>query len=154
MCWPFSLRDNTCPQPILKGDRLFNPTWDPNRQRHIAIAGIADLGGDSTDSSEDLRRLLARQKVVIDAYIDTNPKAKEPTLVGKGVTVGTDYLIIGDGLDPTRAGEKEYSAKFKGIITKLQDEAKNNGVAIISLRRYLDMIGYQPPKIITTGRDR
>src|SRR5262249_23584964 len=47
--------------PILKGDRLFNATWDPNRKKHVAIAGLADLGGDGTDSSEDFRRLMKRQ---------------------------------------------------------------------------------------------
>ena len=144
-------------EPILKGDRLFNPTWDPNRQRHVAIAGLADLGGDSSDSSDDLRRLLVRQKVVLDAYIDTNTKDKNPTLVGKGVTVNTDYLIIGEGLEAVRDGrskEKLYATEFTRLSDKLKEDAKSNGVAIISLRRYLDMIGYQPPKIITTGRDR
>src|SRR5690606_9524920 len=28
--------------PILKGDKLFNPTWDPSRKKHVAIAGLAD----------------------------------------------------------------------------------------------------------------
>ena len=141
-------------EPILKGDRLFNPTWDPNRQRRVAIAGIADLGGDTADSSDDLRRLLSRQKVVLDAYIDTNLKDKKPTLVGKGITVNTDYLILGEGLEAVRdtraADNKPYADEFKRLVEKLPADAKNNGVAIISLRRYLDMIGYQPPKIITT----
>jgi hypothetical protein len=143
--------------PILKGDRLFNPTWDPNRQRRVAIVGIADLGGDGSDSSDDLRRLLARQKVTLDAYIDTKKEEKKPKLVGKGVSVNTDYLIIGEGLEGSRdprAKEKEYAAEFTRISEKLREDAKNNGVAIISLRRYLDMIGYQPPKIVNIGGNR
>ena len=143
--------------PILKGDRLFNPTWDPNRRRHVAIAGLADLGGDAADSSEDLRRLLARQKVSLDAYVDTNLKDKKPTLVGKGVAVTTDYLIIGGSLESVRddrSKDKVYVAEYNRLIDKLREEAKNNGVAVISLQRYLDMIGYQPPKIITSGQPR
>ncbi len=139
--------------PILKGDRLFNPTWDPNRQRRVAIAGIADLGGDTADSSDDFRRLLSRQKVILDAYVDTNQKDKKPTLVGKGVTINTDYLIIGEGLESvgdSRYKEKPYADEFTRLLGKLKEDAKNNGVPVISLRRYLDMIGYQPPKIITT----
>jgi len=142
--------------PILKGDLLFNPTWDPNRQRHVAIAGIADLGGDASDSSDELRRLLSRQKVTLDAYVDTNPKEKKPILVGKGVTVNTDYLIVGEGLEGVRddrSKDKVYSAEFTKLVDKLKEDAKNNGVAIISLRRYLDMIGYQPPKIVTSGQN-
>jgi len=138
--------------PIVKGDRLFNPTWDPNRQHRVAIAGLADLGGDGNDNSDDLRRLLSRQKVTLDAYIDTNPKEKKPTIVGKGITVNTDYLILGEGLDgvrDSRAKDKPYADEFSKLIERLKDAAKNNGVAVISLRRYLDMIGYQPPRVIS-----
>jgi chemotaxis protein histidine kinase CheA len=137
--------------PIVKGDRLFNPTWDPNRQRRVAIAGIADLGGDGVDNSDDLRRLLSRQKVTLDAYIDTKDD-KAPKLVGKGVSVNTDYLVLGEGLENARGGksfDKKYALEYKALIQKLKDEAKNNGVTIISLQRYLDMIGYQPPKIVS-----
>jgi hypothetical protein len=142
--------------PILKGDRLFNPTWDPNRQRHVAIAGLADLGGDGSDNSDDLRRLLARQKVTLDAYIDTKDE-KMPKIVGKGVSVNTDYLVVGEGLDAFRGSKaysKEYLLKFKLLSDELKAKAANNGVAVISLRRYLDMIGYQPPKIVNLRGNR
>ena len=142
--------------PILKGDRLFNPTWDPNRLRHVALAGIADLGGDGSDSSDELRRLLSRQKVALDAYIDTKDD-KNPKIVGKGVSVNTDYLVVGEGLDGFRGAktyDKEYIAKFKRLSDELKAKAANDGVAIISLRRYLDMIGYQPPKIVNLGGNR
>ena len=141
--------------PIVKGDRLFNPTWDPNRHRRVAIAGVADLGGDGGDNSDDLRRLLTRQKVALDAYIDIKDD-KTPKLVGKGVSVNTDYLVLGEGLNSLRGGkrfEADYVLKYTAHVEKLKADAKNNGVAIISLQRYLDMIGYQPPKIVS-GQNR
>src|SRR4029078_100105 len=62
----------------VKGDRLFNATWDPNRRKHVAIAGLADMGGEGVDSSADFIRFLKRQGVIVDAYIDTkNPKQPE-----------------------------------------------------------------------------
>jgi hypothetical protein len=141
--------------PIVKGDRLFNPTWDPNRQRRVAIAGIADLGGDGNDNSDDLRRLLARQKVSLDAYIDTKDE-KAPKIVGKGISVNTDYLVLGEGLELNRgvkSFDKDYVLKYKRLTDELKEKAATNGVAVISLKRYLDMIGYQPPKIVS-GQNR
>jgi hypothetical protein len=139
--------------PILKGDKLFNPTWDPSRKRHIAIAGIADLGGDGTDNTEDFRRLMQRQNVVLDAYIDTKDE-KAPKLVGKGVGVNTDYLILADTLESVRhprSLDKGYVQAFDRMREDLKQKAISNGVTVITLRRYLDMIGYQSPKVVSSG---
>src|SRR5439155_26441927 len=65
--------------PIVVGDHLFNPTWSPGAPKRVAIAGLADLGGEGTYSSADFRRLLARQGVIVDAYINTKDE-KEPRL--------------------------------------------------------------------------
>ena len=92
-----------------------------------------------------------------DVLVDTKKEEKKPKLVGKGVSVNTDYLIIGqslDGVRDPRGNDKEYVAEFNRLSDKLKEDAKNNGVAVISLPRYLDMIGYQPPKIVNSGRSR
>jgi hypothetical protein len=139
--------------PILKGDRLFNPTWDPSRKKRVAIAGLADLGGDGSDNTEDLRRLLRRQNVEIDAWIDIKDD-KAPKIEGKGITVNTDFLILGDSLDALnhpKAREKGYKEAFDKHIRELKDKATTNGVPVIALRKYLDMIGYQAPRLTTTS---
>ncbi|MFO0877837.1 MAG: hypothetical protein U0840_10825 [Gemmataceae bacterium] len=135
--------------PILKGDRLFNPTWDPTRKKHVAIAGMADIGGDGSFNTEDLRRLLAKQNVEIDAFIDTKDE-KTPKIGGSGITVNTDYLILADPLDGVnhpRSRDKAYTAAFDKLMREMRDKAAANGVHVIGLRRYLEMIGYRAPKI-------
>jgi len=137
--------------PILKGDRLFNPTWDPSRRKHVAIAGLVDMGGEGLDSSEDFRRLLARQNVAVDAYIDT--KAKTPQLKG-GITTKTDYLVLGDSLEAVKhdkARDNDFVKDYNKMVNDLKEKARSSGVVIISLRRYLDMIGYQPPRVTSTS---
>src|SRR5205823_3658811 len=94
--------------PIVAGDHLFNPTWSPGAPKRVAIAGLADMGGEGTDSSADFRRLLARQGVVVDAYVDTKD-GKEPRVLRGGrsddkeakgeITTKTTYLIVADGFD-------------------------------------------------------
>jgi hypothetical protein len=139
--------------PIVKGDRLFNPTWDPGNPRRVAIAGLADMGGDGLDSSEDLRRLLKRQNVAVDAYIDTKTDKQPEVKNDKGekgdITNKTEYLILADGLDAVKhdkARDKEYSARFDKLVNEMKEKAKANGATVIQLRRYLEMIGYKPPK--------
>ena len=92
--------------PILKGDRLFNPTWDPNKKRRIALAGIADLGGDGADNTEDFRRLLKRQNVDLDAYIDT--KDDNGMVHNYRVEMGPPYALVRGGWkrDTIKIGDK------------------------------------------------
>ena len=37
-------------------------------------------------------------------------------------------------------------------MAELQEKAKSNGVTVISLQRYLDLIGYKPPRAISSVR--
>jgi len=144
--------------PIVAGDHLFNPTWSPGAPKRVAIAGLADLGGEGTDSSADLRRLLKRQGVAIDAYVSTKDDKAPEVLNEKGdkgeVTAKTAYLIVADGLEviPRHPKKKDadYNAKFNALVSDMTEKARANGVAVISLQRYLDMIGYKPPKVITS----
>src|SRR5262249_19972130 len=141
-----TLWKNYSPDPILKGDKLFNPTWDPDRKKHVAVAGFIDLVGDGKDGLEDFRRMLARQGAVVDAYVDL----KDGSVQGKGITSNTESLILGDGLDQTRddrSRDKELVAKVDRSIQALKKKAPDSGVAVISLRRYLEMTGYRAPRV-------
>lgn len=151
--------------PIVKGDRLFNPTWDPARKKRVALAGLADLG-DGTDGTEDLKRLLARQSVLIDAYVDTTDEKAPRTIAGQKkdgkdvpgeVTSNTDYLILADNMDQVRhprANNAAYKKAFDDQVKKLKEQAQANGVPVIALRKYLDMIGYRPSKVTESGTGR
>src|SRR5262249_6772937 len=135
--------------PVLKGDLLFNPAWSPNMRQHVAIAGTVDLTGEGHDDLQELIRTLERQNVIVDAYLDT----KELTVKGKGLTRQPDYLNLGEAPDVGNSGiVKEDDPKAKrrteilATMTKMQEEATRNGVAIISLRKFLAMSGYRAPR--------
>jgi len=139
--------------PIVRGDRLFNPTWDPTRRKQVAIAGFTDIGTEGADNNEDLRRLLTCNRVDVVAYIDTKD-LKEPAIKGPGISTRTDFLILGDGLEGSnhpKARDKAYAQAFDRKIRELKDKAATNGVTLIPLRRYLDMIGYRAPRVSLPG---
>jgi len=130
--------------PILPGDVLYNPTWNPTLKKHVAIAGIIDLTGDGRDSLPEFMRTLERQNVVVDAYLDP----KDLSVKGRGLSVQTDYLIVGSGLEfltDSRDKNAEYLKKLEKGITDMRKEAERNGVRVIGLGKYLDLIGYRLP---------
>jgi hypothetical protein len=129
--------------PVAKGDVLYNAVWSPGLKKHVAVAGIVDLGGEGRNSMAEFIRHLERQNVVVDAYLD--PVDLTPR--GPGITVQTDYLILGGGVEllPEAAQREGYAKKLQEGIDALRQQAKNSGVKEVNLRQYLDQIGYRLP---------
>jgi hypothetical protein len=130
--------------PILPGDVLYNPTFSPDKKKHVAIAGLIDLDADGRDDLNDFLRILQRQNVAVDAYLDP----KDGSIKGPGITVNTDYLIIGEGTDLAQLAsrDKETRDKLTQSMAEIQRRAKENGVQLIGLRKYLDLIGFRVPR--------
>jgi len=145
-----SIRDET-KDPILKGDYLFRAKWDPSRRSRVAIAGLVDLDDDHTDRTEQFVRLLKRQNVDIDAMVNARDD-KAPKLEGTGITNRTDYLVIADSLDDVnhpKARDRAYKDAYEALLKQLREKASANAVPVISLKKYRDMIGYRPARVLT-----
>jgi hypothetical protein len=141
----FALRDPNR-DPVVKGDVLYNPTWDPQLKRHVALAGVMDLTGSGHDSFDELKRYLERNNVEIDAYLDP----KDLTIKGKGITPQTDYLILGGGQEiaqENRASrEKDRVERRDKAMQQLREQAQQSGVKVVALSHYLEMVGYRLPR--------
>jgi flagellar hook-basal body complex protein FliE len=127
--------------PIVTNDVIYNPSWNPNIKKHVAIAGIIDLTGDGRDSLQEFIRTLERQNIVVDAYLDP----KDGTMKGK-ITYETDYLILGG--TTSRPDSPQIGESDKRIAEgrkQMEEEAKKYGVPVKSLLNYLEMIGYTLP---------
>jgi hypothetical protein len=132
--------------PIMTGDLLINPAWSPTQREHVALAGLIDLTGDGNDYSEEFMRNLRQQGVVIDAYLDL----KDLTLKGDGITLKTDYLIVGEQpeIDPTKtSGRKiERDKEIYDKIAALTNDANRLGVSVVPFRRFVQLTGYRLPR--------
>ena len=120
--------------PILPGDYLYNPIFHPGGEQHVVIAGPIHMHGTKGDDLEEFERLLQRQNVVVDGYVDP----QDGSIKGR-LTVATDYLVLGD------VGSVKEGAPDLDSIKKLQDQARSNGVRIVSAREFLDLMGYRTP---------
>jgi hypothetical protein len=119
--------------PILEGDYLYNPVFHPGAPQHIVIAGLVDMHGvKGQDDRQEFERLLQRQNAVVDGYVDLT----DASIKGKLSSV-TDILILGD-----ETGAKPEVAVS---IKQLKDQARSNGVRIVSARDFLESIGYRKP---------
>jgi hypothetical protein len=119
--------------PILEGDFLYNPVFHPGAPQHIVIAGLIDMHGvKGQDDMQEFERLLQRQNAVVDGHVDLT----DASIKGKLSSV-TDLLILGD----ETGAKPEVTASIK----QLKDEARSNGVRIVSARDFLESIGYRRP---------
>jgi predicted nucleic acid-binding Zn-ribbon protein len=127
--------------PIIERDVIYNPGWDPNLKKHVAISGIVDLTGDGRDDLPEFIRSLERQNVVVDAYQDP----KDGKVKGQ-MTYRTEFLIIGDLPESSTVGNPSEAVKnARSSRDFMQNEAKKYGVRTVSLLHYLDMTGFRRP---------
>ncbi len=136
---------NRARDPIMEDDVLFNPVWDPNLKRHVAIAGLVDLTGEGRDGLQEFMRNLERMGVVVDAWTDRNALDKPK---GKGISYQTDYLILADGIDylPETANTQNLRKEIGDRILEMKKVAEEHGVQVLGFRQYLDKIGYRLPR--------
>lgn len=128
-------------QSVTKNDVVYNAAWHPSIQRHVAVAGIVDLNGDNKNAMPDFLRLLEKQNLVVDAYIDLH----DFEIRGK-VTVNTDYLIIGGGAEMLAEGiNPKVGEKLNAKMDELREQARKNGVEKMNVKRFIDVIGYRLP---------
>ena len=101
--------------------------------------------------------LYARVRVegiVIDAYLDLS----DLSVKGEGVTLKTDYLILGEApLDKVSASTNVNDPRFQRkkdiaeALEKMRLEANKLGVAVVPLRRFAVQTGYRLPKGVGVG---
>lgn len=131
--------------PILVGDVLYNPSWDPQQKKHVALAGFMDVTGDGRNGVLEFKRNLERQNIIVDAWLD--PKDFSPK--GKGMTVRTDFLVVSEYQDFGQTGRgmgAEEQKNLNAAIQKMKEQASKNGVTVVRLSKYLEMIGYRVPR--------
>ncbi len=136
--------------PIYKGDYAYNTIWDPNRRIRVALVGDFDLDGDGTDDVQAFMNVLRSQGADIDLYLD---KAANYQPRGK-LSFATDLVVVG-GVNPiTTLGAIDQRLEGKGTeliknAEKLQKEALEKGVEILTLPRFLNRIGFSSARSLS-----
>ncbi|OYV83049.1 MAG: hypothetical protein B7Z73_16485 [Planctomycetia bacterium 21-64-5] len=118
--------------PMVEGDKIFTPLWHPGRSEGFAIIGGIDLDNDGSDDREMVKDLIHMSGGTVDA--EDAPDGKQ---LGK-ITQNTRYIIQGQAPDDSNVLGKAY--------TKLQKDALQVGVRLISVPKFLDQVGWKNQK--------
>ena len=146
-------------QPIAKGDPIFTPMWSPGRSLTFSFVGLIDLDGDGLSDRQKLHEIVAGANAGIDNEVDDEGKRirymKFPNDFidfGEGVPgidVNTKFLVIGEIPDIALAAKDEDKDRITRILKHrktLGDEAREQGVRVVSLNDFLAWIGYVPQR--------
>ena len=117
--------------PILPGDQIFSPAWRPGTQVHFALAGLLDVNGDKRGDRELVRNLILSNGAEIDAEVTETGES-----IGE-ITPATRYLVRGTA-PVERSDPKALSA-----WTKINQDAQQLGVEVITLDKLLSWMGYK-----------
>jgi hypothetical protein len=123
--------------PILPGDQIHSPAWQPGTRIHFALAGFFDVNGDGTSDREIIRNMVASVGGIIDAEVHD-----DGSKTGR-ITANTRYVIKAN---PDKlGGAKGYN--------DLMREIQFHDVEQISLESFLNYVGWkQETYWVTLGR--
>lgn len=116
--------------PIVPGDQIYTPLWQPGRQEHFALAGFVDLDGDDLSDRHVLRDMITMSGGVLDAELDDEGKFQGQ------MTIDTRYLILGP--------KREDAAEAK--IGEVEAKARDLGIEVITLAHFLERSGWKDTK--------
>ena len=115
--------------PILPGDHILSPTWDPGYRVPIAIAGFIDLDGDGKSDRIRFEGLVRQNGGMIVASHDEDGKRRGE------IDSNTRFIVTGvnTGTNP----------KVNEAFSYYRKQAKEYNVEEMSVRRFLNMMGVQ-----------
>jgi len=112
--------------PIVPGDKIHSPLWNPGRAERFALAGFMDVDGDDQSDRGMIRDLISMAGGTIDAELDDTGKEEGE------ITLDTRYLVIGESKD---------NVEVK--VGQLKAQAEQLGVEVLSLEKFLEHIGWK-----------
>jgi hypothetical protein len=119
-------------KPILAGDKVINPVWDPGYSVPIALAGVFDIDRDGIDDSERLIQMIKQNGGNVVAAHDA-----EGNVVGE-LNSATRYMVVGDS--PV-VGKTENAEKISRSMRTLLDQSKQFQIQEIDVRKLLNWMG-------------
>lgn len=129
-------------EPITSGDWVSSAIWDAGQVHQVAIAGPVDIDSDGTDDFPALSRWLTNSGVQVAAYIDQNGDAQ-----GQPIDADIRFLVTTKLPDLTAAkteSQRLLAQRTLASFTTMRRAADLYGVQIITLKDFLDKVGYKP----------
>jgi hypothetical protein len=118
--------------PIMKGDKIYSPSFRKGQKTRFALAGLIDIDKDGKSDQTKVKALISLNGGMVDAEL-----LEDGSVAGK-MTGDTRYLVKGD-----RPTDKTNQKLIEGF-TAMTGEATRLGIESISVDTLLDRMGYVP----------
>jgi len=122
--------------PLMKEDKIMNPSFRAGKPERFAVAGFIDLDGDGQSDLNRLLTLISNNGGIVDAMIDDEGK-----MTGV-ITPATKIMVLGD-----RPTETVKSPDALKSFTRMMKDATDAKVNTMTLADFVKYMGYQ-------GRER
>ena len=124
--------------PVLPDDLIYSNTWGlGGRKKQYALLGRLDIDGNGSDDRELVKSLIVQNGGEIVEELGPNGQLLRS---GEGITIATDYLVIGDlpSLESTDTSGINLGLKQK--YADMESRAKYFGVESRSLAKVMGML--------------
>jgi hypothetical protein len=138
------LIDNDIYRPMAPGDPIYTPLWSPGRTETFAIVGFIDVDGDGKSDRALLNEFVATTGARFSVQIDDEGNRLPDE--NATITEQTKFFVVADLPDPSTtsdANEKKLYGQILAEHSKLEKEARQQGVRKVSLGDFLAYIGYK-----------
>jgi hypothetical protein len=134
--------------PIMPGDKIYNPVWTRGQRKHFALIGFMDIHGDGKADMEAVRNLITLNGGVVD--YELNDKGEQRG----SFTVNTQYLVKGEPPNLTSGIADKKFEDFAREYGKALKAAEKYGIESIPLSELLQRMGWKQPVAVTRAGGR
>ncbi len=132
--------DDAVTDPIISGDLIYSPIWQPGQPVRFALAGLLDVDRDGVDDRDLIRNLISLNGGKVDADLSASGQRSGQ------LSIETRYLVLGKVESRNEAATR--------ALRDLRQEAKTFGATEVPLERFLADMGYQSVgRTLTAGPD-
>ena len=124
--------------PVLPGDVIHTPLWEPGRQKHFAVSGVIDVDRDGKSDLDLLLTLIRTNGGVVDSWQGQDGKRYMAPGRTTPIDAETDYLILG------AAPDESAQRPWRDVHSAFGFDAKQWAVKTLRLDEFLNQIGYRP----------
>ena len=137
--------------PIVNGDAIYSPTWHRRAGEAFSLIGVMDIDGDGTADLDRLEQLVAFAGGEIDNLVDEKGTLRVHGAVPRDgkpqVTELTKFVVVGEIPEVIVDEDPQTVDRIQKILDyrqQLEDAARDHGVRVISLKDFLEYLGFQP----------
>lgn len=145
--------------PITTGDSVFSSLYEKGKKLQIAVVGTLHFHGNPSSDREEFHRLTSAAGIDIILEVDDQANLMGPDgeivssdEIPDRITAETRFLVVGQRGDLATLDEAQriIYEKTDVLQTALLNAAENNGVYVLSLASFLDLMGYSRKQMVSS----